>query len=94
MSDDGSDLAAAIEHHPAIEKIREEIRAVRADMPPSRRAVLNLVLEAVRDHLRDDISGDPVTIRALLRWALLHLVEEAEEEAAIAKNKAAGRRET
>ena len=85
MSDDGSDLAAAIEHHPAIEKVREEIRAVRADMPPSKRALLDFVLKAVRDHLRDDISSDPVTIRALLLWALLHLVEEAEKEAAAAR---------
>ena len=73
MSDDGSELAATIEHHPAIEKVREEISAVRADMPPSKRAVFGLVLKAVRDHLRDDISSDPVTIRALLMWAILHL---------------------
>jgi hypothetical protein len=89
MTDDELGLAAEIEHHPAIEKVREEIRAVRADMPPSKRALLGFVLKAVRDHLRDDISSDPVTIRALLLWALLHLVEEAEAQTATAGNKPA-----
>lgn len=78
---DGWDLAGAVEHNAAIDKVRTMIVETRASMPADKRDFEGLVLRAVHDRHHTKISGDPKMVAALVSWALLHLCEEAEDAA-------------
>jgi hypothetical protein len=80
MREDGWDLAGFVEHHPEVNKVREIVKAVRASMPPDQRELEGLVCKAVHDRHAAEITRDPKTIQALLSWAILHLIEETEDE--------------
>lgn len=84
MRADGWDLAGAIEHHPEVDKVRTMIAAVRASMPEDKRDFEGLVVRELHTRHAAEIGGSPAMVQALLAWALLHLVEDAEYQEMIA----------
>lgn len=82
LSRDGWDLAGAIEHSPHVKAVRAMIAETRAAMTPRDRDYEGLVTKAVHERFAARIAADEKMCNALMSWAILHLVEEAEMAAA------------
>lgn len=76
----GFAISSAIERDPKVKKMRELVEQVRLSMPPEQQDCAGLVAKEVIARHHTAILDDDQMKRALLAWAILILVEEAEFE--------------